>query len=813
MLRNYIKVAFRSLARYKLFSFINILGLGVSLTVGMLIILMLNDQKSYDQFHENKDRIYRIISRRGNSSNQNATSPMPLRNEVNNHYQGVEKMTQLSLGLGGDLHYDLNVMEVVGFFADQDFFGVFSFPLTQGNPSTALKDPNSIVITQKVADRLFPDGDAFGKRVNFKERGLDIYRFGFMIDKPVDYGDYTVTGIIPDHGHKSHLKFDILVSVATMYSLANAEIKKFPFNDWNHFFSSFNYVLLDPGADAASLQNQLNEMAMRVKPESEKYALNYELQPLSEITPGKMLNNMTSISLPLFLYYILMVLAFLVIFLACLNYTSLSIARAVSRAREIGIRKVNGAGSLQIFFQFLGESILVSLVALLIGYLLLMIIRPSFMSLWINQYLNFELSDNAMVFFWFFIFACFAGALAGLFPGLYLSKFKPAEVMKNFKSDRSSKSRGKRGWLNFLVVFQFAVSLIFTITTIVIYRQVNHFHKAEYGYRQENVLNVDLQGQDYQKVMNRFSQISEVEEISASEYIPGTGFMEQMRLYADTATEAFNIRRMMVSQHFFELMEIPLIAGEHLSDQTLDGNHLIVNRKAAAELGFEDPDQIIGATFYQENKTDLFTVVGVVEDFKIEMIFQQQEAALFKYDPDHLRFLNIRFHPGKLQNLKSELEIAWNEFDPAHQLKSSLFEDTLRLSSALFTDVAKIIGYISFLAVIISCFGLLGMVTLDTERRVREIGVRKVLGANIWQLLSLLLKGFFKVFGVMLMVALPLAYLLNQKGLETIANRINLSWDIFAMGVLGLLLLAMLTIASQTLKAALTNPAHILKND
>ena len=390
MFWNYLKVAGRNLLKHKVFSFINIFGLAIAMSVCLLIILMLADQNQYDEFHSKKDRIYRIVSRQESSGPPTATTAIPLAKALKTDYPIVERSTHLIGGVGGDATYDQNTLTVRGFFVDSSFLQIFDFELEQGNKKTALQSANSMVITSDYAQRLFGEENPLGKVVEFEDRGLLHLDIGGIDKPPTPWGRFVITGVIADKKYKSHLQFNVLVSEASMDKLYQEEKMHDESKNWANYWRTYTYVLLEPGKKMNDLELTLTDLVGRKYADLE-YPKDYELiaQNLEDITPGKFMNNMSSFRMPIEAYYLLSFLALIIMASACLNYTNLSIARALTRAKEIGVRKVTGALQKDLILQFLSESIITALLALILASLLLIVVKPAFMGLWINKFFKF----------------------------------------------------------------------------------------------------------------------------------------------------------------------------------------------------------------------------------------------------------------------------------------------------------------------------------------------------------------------------------------------------------------------------------------
>ncbi|MGB3463945.1 MAG: FtsX-like permease family protein, partial [Cyclobacteriaceae bacterium] len=519
MIKNYIKIGFRSILRHRAFSFINIFGLAVALSVCMLIIMMLADQKSYDQYNSNIDRVYRLISLKNPGDTPYATSAFSTGEKLKEDYGLFEEITTLRKGVGGDISTNQKTVEVRGYFADNAFFKVLDRQLILGDEKTALSEPGSIVISQDKAYMLFNTENPIGKIIEMEDRGLDFTGSG-GIGKSEDWGSYKITGIIDNKSIKSHVKFDALISSSTLERLVADKLIRDHRNQWDNFYSTYHYVLLNLDKTQKELDEALNEFSQRVYNNLENFE-NFRLvsQSLGEVTPGIMINNETTIKFPGFIYYIFSVLAFVIILMACLNYTNLSVARSLKRLKEIGVRKVNGALRTDLFIQFLTESILNAVLAMGLALILIYFMKEAFMDLWINKYLDFDLTSSPAVYLYFFLFTLIIGIVAGIYPSLYLSRQKPIGALKN----NFGKLKSRWGMQQILSVAQFSVSLIFIVSALVIYSQFRHYINFEYGFSPENIINIPMQSNDPDMLSAEFEKVAGVSDVSFCEYVPATG--------------------------------------------------------------------------------------------------------------------------------------------------------------------------------------------------------------------------------------------------------------------------------------------------
>ncbi len=820
MFRTYFKIAIRSILKHKFFSLINIFGLAVSMSACLLIIVMIVDQKKYDQFHSRKDRIYRILSKRDKESLWGGTSPFPLRNELLSSYTGIEKITTLSPFVGGDLNYKDQTITQAGLYADSSFFEVLDFPLIAGNPKTVLAKPYSIVLKESIARKLFGDMDPVGKMISFYDRKMDVLGIG-LEEQEKDLGEFMVSGIIGEHDYKSHIKFDFLISMSTMESLNSAGTYSYPFDDWKNHWNFYHYVLLEKGKNETYLESILNDISEKKYADTPDYTILFEPQSLVSITPGKFINNPISFSMPREGFYFLSFLALIVVFSACFNYTNLSVAKALSRAKEVGLRKINGAQRYQIFLQFISEAIIIALVALIFSFILLQILKSGFQNFWFNQFLAIELNENVIVIVFFVLFSIILGFIAGVIPALYLSSFTPLRAI----SKNLSKQTGRKGMFIFkrpfvgksLVVTQFIFSMILIITTIILVAQLNHLVVAEYGFDRDNIINIKLQGNDYDQMAQEMSSLPGVLRVSATSIIPAMGMMTGAKYKKlSEPVDSADVSYWAVDQNYIENFGLKLIAGRNFPEEISDQKeqYVVINQKAAEELGFEDPRNAVGQFIARSSETEeVVEIIGILEDFYFELFMDEIRPLVLRYKPDEFRYANIKITGNDIPGTLTFLETRWKQLDPVHTFNYKFFDEQLAKTNAIFRDVISIIGFISFLAISISSLGLLGMATFTAESRRKEIGIRKVMGASVKGVLLLLSKGFIYLLIIASSIALPVSYFLNNIWLQEFAYRIPLGPSIFLTGLIIIFVIGLLTIGSQTLRAALASPAITLRDE
>lgn len=818
MFKNYFKISFRNILKYKVFSFINIFGLSVAMSICLLLILMMADQKSYDQFHQNKDRVYRILSFQGSDFTlPTATTPFPMAQTLKTDYPFIEQSTQLRMGVGGDIYYEGENVEARGFFAEPSFFEIFGFDLVKGDKTQALRSPNSIIISEEIAKLIFRDENPIGQTISFSDRGLFILDFDLINfdSAPVDWGTYNITGVIDGKAYKSHLKFDVLISASSLPILYEEEKISNLSANWNSASQAYTYVRLKSGQKEEELSLALADITARKYNEvPENEAISFREQKLTAITPGIFVGNPASFRLPIELHYFLIILAFVVMISACLNYTNLSIARALTRAKEIGIRKVVGANKGSLIAQFLSESILTTLFALLSALVLLVFIKAAFMDLWINRFFEMDLQENLYVYVCFCLFAIGVGIIAGLYPSFHLSRFQPIQALKS-QEHNGAKKLGIRKILN---SSQFVVSLFFIITSILIYRQFHHFLQFDYGFTSENIVNVELQGNDYEILKEELSRISGVQQISAAEYMPATGVANQIDVRKDPSEEEPHVFTLLkVDENFLENLEIEIVAGRNLNnDDGETGKYVMINEVGVKKLGFDRPVAAIGQQIQIGefgNEAGMVEVVGVLKDFRFQTpIFKDEiESMMLLNEAKSFAYLNVKVETNNIAETIGEIEQIWKTLDPIHPFKYHFFDDQLASLNQMLGDLASILGFVAFLAVCIACLGLLGMATYITERRTKEVGIRKVLGADTRTIALLLSRGFLRMLLISILIAAPLSYFVNNLWLQHFPNRVEFGFGTVLLGSCILLILGLLTIGSQTIRASKGNPVDALR--
>lgn len=810
MIKNYIQVAMRNLKRHKFFSFINIFGLAISMSVCLGIIMLVADQLTYDRYNTKRDRVYRVITRNLNldgssSGNDYSTSPQPVAHAMLEDYTGVSKAVRIRRGFGNnwlelDPGRDINI-PISGFFVDEDALDVFEYELELGDPKTALKEPYSVVITRKAAKKLFSNNNPVG----------EVIKVGKL-------GEYKITGVLKDNGNKSHIVFEGLASYSTIKSLEADSTFDRKDSGWDNFTAGWVYLLLQEGQSPVEIERHLNDYAKKQqadKAESkDERKIEFYLQNLSSITPGSFINNPIGPFMPMIFVYFFGGLALIVMITSCFNYTNLSIARALTRAKEIGIRKVNGAHRYQIFSQFISEAVIMSLFALGLALLFLLAVKPFMLNLRFAQALRWDLEGNIYVYSVFVVFSICVGLLAGFFPAVILSKFQPVKGFKNIGG--SLKLFSRMGLRKSLLVVQFTLSLIFILSVLLLYNQLQLFVKADHGFDMASKINVQINRTSYEALKTELSSYSTIQSIAASSHIPATGVTYGDNFKKELSDkESSLVDYFVVDEGYLENMNIPLLAGKNFDAKAGDKNKssIIINEEALKNFQFATPHDAIGEFIYHAFDSSKFEIIGVIKNYNHQMMMSKVEAMALRYDPEQFHIMQVKYSGSREDAIKN-IEAAWAKINPSLKLDYRDFEEEVRsFYKTVFADFVNIIGVIAFMAIVISCLGLLGMATYTTETRLKEISIRKVLGSSNRSLVLLLSKSFILLIAVAIILAVPAAWFINNLWLQLIAYRTELNIVVIGSGVLILIVLGGLTIGSQTIRAAWANPVENLKND
>lgn len=786
MLKNYLKIALRNIKRYKGYSFLNVVGLAIGMAICILILLWLQDELSWDRFHKNGDQIYRITSedRAGGNVFKLAGSPSPIGPTLVEEYPEVENFTRVQSGWSGwYLHLGEKIfMKERLACADPSFFEIFQFPFISGDPKTALQDRYSIVLTETLAKKCFGNDDPMGKIVQMSDT------------------DLKVTGVIKDIPHNSHLQFDYVFPIINMTKWRESKL-----DSWK-YMQFATYVQLKDKIEVNELRQKLAGMVKKYDSESK---VTIDLQPLKAIHLHSTNMNSWMIVYPnpgnVTYIYIFSLVAILILLLACINFMNLSTARSSTRAKEVGIRKVTGAHRRDIIIQFLGETILLSLLALLIALFLVEVLIPTFNTL-SGKALSLDLSKNMTTFLGLLGIVLITGIISGSYPALYLSSFQPAGVFKAI----AQFSSGKGGILRkILVVSQFFITITLIIFTTVIYWQLHFIQNKDLGFDKENIIHFAGYGDydsNFEATKNELFQNPNI--ISVCQGFPPTQGMRgttNIQWEGKDPTDEFMIVQDIGDYDFLKTFGLKMAAGRFYSREfTSDTSNFVINETAVKMMGLDDP---IGKRLTINGKTG--TIIGVVKDYHGGSLRDQIQPKVIDLSTDGF-FVCVKY-AGNEREIVNFLEQKWKKFVPDYPFRYEFLDEFINNYYQTERKIGKIFGYFTGLAIFIACLGLFGLASFMAERRTKEIGIRKVLGAKVVGIVLLLSREFALWVLIANIISWPLAYVISNKWLQGFAYRINLGWEIFIFSAALALVIAVLTVSYQAVRAAVANPVESLR--
>lgn len=788
MLKNYLKIALRNLKRHKVFSFINIIGLAVGMACCLLILLWIQDEVSFDRFHEKKDEIHKVYSEThytdGRQEVHTTTSFYPLarilKEESPDVVDAVRYNTEPNVLIKiGEKSFSNNLIAL----ADPSFFNLFTFPFIKGDPETALAEKFSVVITEDMSQKYFDAEDPIGKVLNVKNQ-LDLQ----------------VTGVIKNIPRNSSLQFDCVAPFILNFGPEESEPEHWGGNPLSTF------ALLHENAQAKDVEQKITQTALSHRPSLKVKAWMLHLQPLRRMHLYSPQGGGPITALVLF-----SVIAFFVLIIACINFMNLATAKAATRANEVGLRKVVGAKKSDLVWQFFGESVLLSFIALIFAVIMTELILPVFNNM-TEKVLSLSLSENIMIILSLIGIALFTGILSGSYPALFLSSFQPINVLKGSQSSGPRSSLFRRA----LVVFQFSLSILLIIGTMIVYKQLNFIRNRDLGYEKEHLVFVhmpDALTQKYETLKNEFFQNSNIVNITRSvqspDYIGST--VSALDWDEKNPDEKVLMNWDFVDFDYFETFQMEMAQGRSFSKEfaTDASEGFIVNEEAAKLMGIESPVGKRLRVFSQEGR-----IVGVVKNIHFKPLHHEIEPFVYGMNPSWvsmMRCLFIRIAPENIAGTLGYIEGVFKKFSPDYPFQYQFFNERIDRSYRSELRMRKVISYSTVLAVFISCLGLFGLASFMAERKTKEIGIRKVLGASVSNIVIFLSKDFTKWVLVANIIAWPVAYYILHKWLQNYAYRTSIALWVFLLASGLAFIIALLTVGYQAVKAALTNPVDALR--
>jgi putative ABC transport system permease protein len=816
MLKTYLKTAWRSLKNNKIFSFINIFGLSAGLACCMLIMLYLHNELNYDGYHRNGKDLYELCTVFNFQHKESiwGNTPAPMGQGMQREFPEIEESTRLmALSLFEDktlLQYNnpaaqqSSFYETNGFLVDSNFFRMFTYHFTEGDPATALMNPATVVLSEEIAHKIFGNQSALNKVIHISSNTNGEH-------------NYTVTGVFRPLNAPSHIdgRFFMSMNGGDMEGFIKQQSNDYATN--NMFFT---YLRLKPGSDPGKLEAKFPSFLHKYASESLK-AIGFDkrqfLVQLKDIhLRSDITNNVTPAASKTYLY-ILASIALFTLIIACINFMNLATARSSKRSAEVGVRKVLGAEKKWLIVQFLGESVIMSLIAFVFACLITLLLLPAF-NMMTDKSLSLSFPEHIPLMIGFLGLAIGTGLLAGSYPALYLSSFKPVQVLKGkFKNSLAAVSLRKG-----LVVFQFMISVALIFSAVVINDQMNFLRAKDLGFEKSGQIIIPLRSEKAKKIYggmkNMLAGNRSVITTGGSAYYPGIRNPGDQLYYipGQTSQQAQRVRQNYVDGGYFRALGIQTVAGRVFAEDNLadTNNRVILNENAIQALGYASPAEAIGKKimFNYQGKPYSNEIIGVVKDFHFEDLHLPiTPYAFLMNNPPLFNYMVVHARPGQMAQLLKDIEADWHSLNPGEPFEYSFLDEDFQKNYKAEERLSAMIRYFTIMAILISCLGLFGLASFSAEQRIKEIGIRKVLGASIGGIVVMLSKDFLKLIGVAILIASPLAWYAMRKWLEDFAYRVDLSWTIFLLTVVLTLFVALFTISFQAIRAALANPVQSLK--
>ncbi len=799
MFINYLKTSFRNLIRDKSYSAINILGLAIGVAACLLISLYITDELSYDKFHKDSERIYRMYvdGRFGNNRFYSPNTSNPLKETLLNEYSQVENATHFFNRNQVQLRHSNNVVfEDKIFYVDSSFFDVFSFELLKGNPDKVLKKPGQIILTEQMANKYFGKDDPIGEifRLNGKK--------------------HEIVGICKNTPDNSHFHFNILASYEGSYWSKD--------NNWINS-GIYTYIKLEEGTRKTQFERQMNGIVTdHIGPAVSKWmgidleefqnqgnSYGFFLQPLEDIYLHSDFNDEIEPVSDISRVWFFSVIAIFILLIACINFMNLATAKYASRAKEVGIRKVVGSRKKQLISQFLTESILVTFISVILAIVIVEISLP-----WFNQFAHKSLAISHLG-SWYVIpillgLSLLIGIITGTYPAFFLSSFKPVKILKG-KINQGVKGNKMRG---ILVTAQFVITIFLFISTYIIYQQNHYMTNKKLGFDKEKVIVLDhayYLNNNLESFINEIKKNPSIQEATVATCLPGKNYHAstfQVETKSPEEMVFFNVNY--VKEGYFDVMGIELLEGRAFSkDFSTNSQSVLINKKAASDLGLKSP---IGK--YIQLGKNKFTITGIIDNYHFQSLHRDIEPLALRYIQNNNRnYLPVRIHTNDIKNTIEYLNKQWDEFTNGIPFNYFFIDNQFNQLYNSEQRIAKVFTMFSILAIFIACLGLLGLSAFMAEKRTKEIGIRKVHGAKPINILQILYKEVFLLLILSTLIAWPMTYFVMNQWLENFAYKTSMEITPFFVSSLVALLIAIFTTSSQAVKAAGTNPAHILKDE
>jgi putative ABC transport system permease protein len=800
----------------KTFTFINVFGLSIGLTCCLLIAIYLHNELSYDSYHKNLSDLYQLGTTfvKNGKDDPMAATPAPMAKAMQQEFPEIQETTRL-LGLFSEdktlLQYKTptndvkSFYETKGFLADSTFFRMFTYLFKEGDPSTALDQPKTVVITEEIARKLFGNQSALNKTIHISSSTNGDH-------------DFRVTGVFIPNKVPSHIDGRFFMSIPGG-RMADYIRERTDLASNNMFFT---YFLLAPGTNVKNLERKFPAFIDKHAGKDLKAMGFYKKQfliPLKDVHLRSDIRRNVSPSGSITYLYILGSIALFTLLIACINFMNLSTARSSKRSAEVGVRKVLGAEKAALIRQFLGESVMMALIALSFAIMITQLLLPLFAQVSGKSFFM-PLKQQVILYVGFFVLALITGLLAGSYPAFYLSSFQPVKVLKGkFTNSLAAVSLRKS-----LVVFQFVISVVLIIASVVINDQMHYLQSKDLGFAKDQQIVVPLRSATakslYTSLKTEISKNPRILSVGASLYYPGIFNPSDMPLYKEGATMSESKRVFMnwVDESFLQTLDIKTASGRLFSEAfPADTNfRMILNETAIKQLGFGTAEKALGkfAVIDWQGEKYRYEIIGVTKDFHFQDLHLPIEPYGFQLNSEpYFNYIIAHAKTGNIQATLKSLEATWRELNPNEPFDYSFLDQDFHSSYTAETRLASIVGYFTIIAILISCLGLFGLATFSAEQRTKEIGVRKVLGATVSNVVGLLSKDFLKLVGIAIIIASPLAWYIMNKWLQDFAYRTNISWKVFVITTVAALFIALVTISFQAIRAALSNPVKSLRTE
>ncbi|MEO6303676.1 MAG: ABC transporter permease [Bacteroidia bacterium] len=794
MFKNYIKLALRNLWKNKIFSGINIIGLSIGLAVCITIMLFVQYEKSFDSFHtKNIYRLDEVQSWEGMVQPQKvALSMYPMASTLKNDFPEVITATHFHFNPATSVKYnDTKIFFKRSYWADSNFFKIFDFKLAKGDRKTALREPKSIVLTNESAEKLFGKEDPLGKTLS--------------TNNSRDTIQFIVTGVLEPLPKNSHLQFEVLYSF-------NSFVGPETLNEWGGNWT-ITYLELSPNANIKALEKKFPAYLQKYMGKDATKGYKLFLQSLPEVHghSGDITHDYNNFQKFDSDYtQVFFIIAIIVLLIGCINFINLSTARSSGRAKEVGVRKSIGAHRSQLAFQFIGESVLLSLIAMILAIVLVKLFLPYINNLSGHE-LEFSVFTNPVLLLKVIAGTTLIGIISGIYPALYLSAFKPVQVLKGTLLSGNNKSFTR----NALVVSQFAGAAFLIIATIFVVKQLNFMQNRDTGFSRDQIVMLPGAYKNWYRLKDELSKNTLIKSVSGSTQRLGNNLHQTgVAFYGDGPVKELATSHVLVDHDFLSIYEIKLSAGKNFTREG-EGHEIIINETMAKELLKDSPNATIESLIgkrMQMDEDSTTTLVGVCKDFNFNSLHHKIETlCLYNKKQGGYSDVCVKIDGARTEEALAYTKSVWEKIIPNYPYEYQFLDDHFAQMYEADKKVSKVVSILAALAILIACMGLLGLASYSTEKRVKEIGIRKVLGASVLNVVSLLSKDFIKLVIVANIIAWPLGWWVVSKWLQDFAYRIDMSWWIFALAGLSSLLIALLTVSTQTLKAAKNNPVKNLR--